>query len=105
MLWLGTDNLKSNDKYSKNFFDENKKCVIFVQNTNNMTKTIYFIGVIFLICSCSSTRHGILKMPKQSYVKWYSKKSLRKYSKEFYKKDWTKRDTVFVPVLDTTIFK
>jgi hypothetical protein len=105
LLWLGTDNLKSNDKYSKNFFDENKKCVIFVQNTNNMTKTIYFIGVIFLICSCSSTRHGILKMPKQSYVKWYSKKSLRKYSKEFYKKDWTKRDTVFVPVLDTTIFK
>jgi hypothetical protein len=70
-----------------------------------MTKTIYFIGVIFLICSCSSTRHSIVKIPKQSYVKWYSKKSLRKYSKEFYKKDWTKRDTVFVPVLDTTIFK
>ena len=104
MLWLGTDNLKSNDKYSKNFFDENKKCVIFVQNTNNMTKTIYFIGVIFLICSCSSTRHGIVKIPKQSYVKWYSKNSLKKYSKEFNRKDWTKRDTVFVPTLDTIKF-
>jgi hypothetical protein len=103
-LRLGTDNLKSNNKYSKIFFDENRKCLIFVPNTNTMTKTIYFILVIFLICSCSSTRHGIVKMPKQSYVKWYSKNSLKKYSKEFYRKDWTKRDTVFVPKLDTTKF-
>jgi hypothetical protein len=27
------------------------------------------------------------------------------YSKEFNNRDWTKRDTVFVPVLDTTVFK
>jgi hypothetical protein len=105
LLWLGTDNLKSNNKYSKIFFDENEKCIIFVQNTSTMSKTIYFIGIIFLICSCSSTRNGVVKMPKQPYVKWYSKKSLKKYSKEFNNRDWTKRDTVFVPVLDTTVFK
>jgi hypothetical protein len=37
-------------------------------------------------------------------VKWYSKNSLKKYSKEFNRKDWTKRDTVFVPTLDTIKF-
>ena len=47
----------------------------------------------------------MVKMPKQSYVKWYSKNSLKKYSKEFNRRDWTKRDTVVVPVLDTTLFK
>lgn len=81
-----------------------KKCVIFVKNTNTMVKTIYLIGVILLMCSCSSTRNGVVKIPKQPYVKWYSKKSLKKYSKEFNSRDWTKRDTVFVPILDTTKF-
>jgi len=99
-LRLGTDNLKSNNKYSKIFFDENKKCLIFV----SMRKLILFIVLLVGFTSCSSTRHGIVKMPKQSYVKWYSKNSLKKYSKEFYGKDWTKRDTVFVPILDTTKF-
>jgi len=81
-LRLGTDNLKSINKYSKNFFDENKKCLIFVQNTNNMTKTIYFIGVIFLICSCSTTKEFQIPMTEKMYQST-KKNYLKNYTKNF----------------------
>ncbi len=45
MLWLGTDNLKSNNKYSKIFFDENKKSHIFV----SMRK--YILSFVLLLTS------------------------------------------------------
>jgi hypothetical protein len=82
LLWLGTDNLKSNNKYSKIFFDENKKYLIFVQNTNNMTKTIYFIGVIFLICSCSATKEFQIPMTEKMYQAT-KKNYLKNYTKNF----------------------
>ena len=69
-----------------------------------MNKILLILSV-FLIYSCTTIRNTSGKPPKQAYVKWYSKKSLRKYSKEFSKKDWTKKDTVIVPTLDTTLFK
>jgi hypothetical protein len=69
-------------------------------------KKIFFIVLMSIgIVSCSSSKRTMVIMPKQSYVKWYSKNSLKKYSKEFNRRDWTKRDTVVVPVLDTTLFK
>jgi hypothetical protein len=45
LLWLGTDNLKSNNKYSKIFFDENKKSHIFV----SMRK--YILSFVLLLTS------------------------------------------------------
>lgn len=70
-----------------------------------MKKILFIVLLSIGIVSCSSSKRTTVKMPKQSYVKWYSKNSLKKYSKEFNSRDWTKRDTVVVPVLDTTLFK
>lgn len=66
---------------------------------------VFFILTFLLITSCTTSKKTSVKIPNQTKVDWFTKKSLKKYKKEFYKKDWTKRDTVFVPTLDTTIFK
>lgn len=63
---------------------------------------VILVGISFSFCT--PIKKTQVKMPKQPTVKWYSKKSLKKYSKEFSQKDWTKKDTVFVPTLDTTLF-
>jgi hypothetical protein len=105
-LRLGTDNLKSNNKYNKNFFDGNEKYGIFVQNTTTMTKTIYFIGVIFLMCSCSSSKNFQVPMTEKMY-QTTKKDYLKNYTKSFVnsipKKDieLMTRDTIVI-VYDTT---
>jgi hypothetical protein len=98
---LGTDNLKSNNKYSKNFFDENKKCLIFVQNTNIMTKTIYFIGVILLMCSCSTTKEFQVPMTEKMYQENKLKEKQNKLvNDKNYLKNYTKNFVNSIPEKD-----
>jgi hypothetical protein len=98
LLWLGTDNLKSNNKYSKIFFDENKKCIIFVQNTNTMTKTIYFIGVILLMLSCSTTKEFQVPMTEKMYQENKLKEKQKKLvNDKDYLKNYTKKFVNSIP--------
>ncbi len=47
-----------------------------------MTKTIYFIGVIFLICSCSATKEFQIPMTEKMYQAT-KKNYLKNYTKNF----------------------
>jgi hypothetical protein len=71
----------------------------------NMRSYLVLTLITILFSFCSPIKKTSVKIPRQPYVKWYTKKSLKNYSKEFSKKDWTKKDSVFVPILDTTLFK
>jgi hypothetical protein len=81
-LRLGTDNLKSNNKYSKIFFDENKKYLIFV----SMRKLILFIVLLVGFDSCSSPKKLLVKMPKWKKERKLSKKEIKNYTREFVNK-------------------
>jgi ketol-acid reductoisomerase len=98
LLWLGTDNLKSNNKYSKKFFDRNEKYLIFVQNTNDMSKTIYLIGVILLMYSCSTTKEFQVPMTEKMYQENKLKEKQRKLvNDKDYLKNYTKKFVKSIP--------
>jgi hypothetical protein len=58
LLWLGTDKLKSNNNYTKNYFDENNNFYIFVS-----MKKIYLFLLLFVINLWSYSQ----SMPLKSY--------------------------------------
>jgi hypothetical protein len=71
LLWLGTDNLKSNNKYSKNYFDENKKLHIFV----SMRKLIFLI----VILSSCATQKFYSENGRQISKKTYNRMKERRF--------------------------
>lgn len=50
---------------------------------------------------CTPTKKTV-KIPKVNHnQKWFTKKSLKKYSDEFSKKDWSRKDTTSTYFLDS----
>lgn len=54
-----------------------------------MKKVIFFILLSLTFSFCSPSRQTTVKVPKPTNQKWFTKKSLRKYSEEFSNKDWS----------------
>ena len=77
-LRLGTDKLKSNNNYTKNYFDENNNFYIFVKMTF-MNKIVLLIILILSISSCSVQKF-YSENGRQISKKTYNKNIDRKFN-------------------------
>ena len=69
-----------------------------------MKNVVLFILLSLSLTFCSPIKKTTIKVPKPPNQEWFTKKSLKKHSEEFSKKDWSefkKKDSLTNRYLDS----